>query len=193
MKTEAYTFKIKNDSNEKLKWVFGGTNLFLRSKNFGSAPKIKIESLNMLPYDAFLQDLSNETINVSYFRFMSFNEKNRNQKLGVFSNSINQKSHTLVELEKHLDPYQFQTDIIDVSQKFILDKRHHLEGFIEANSEIIISFFDESKENKDDFDVFRGLTNLQNVIVKDKDTNIRFEPKEGLLKRIKNMFKRKKN
>ena len=179
-KTNPIVLRIINDSNENLNWVIFGSNKFLSSHNFGNHSSIKIENLTThdSSYGELLQELSNSDIKVGLMRFWSDKKSNIHQTLThhkIYNNvrcfAVDYEERSL-NLSIMLNPYQFQSDIIDAPVEFEITNNTHFSGYIQKNSYIIITLYlSRSKANNWNLNeiIKKIKSNLHNFILKFKN------------------------
>ena len=140
--------QIENTSDEEQSFVLFGTNEFLMNKNYGNSKDVKVTTLNNPSnYASVLINLISTNVRIDTLRVQSINNLNLRKKLLIIENY--QWTHHLgfVKTERELnlavmlDPYQQQSDILDIRVKIEINKRVHIKGVIEPKSIIVIAFF----------------------------------------------------
>lgn len=163
-----YLVEIKNTTSETKKAVLFGFNSFWRSATLGSEDGIEITSLGSDNYSLLVAQSVSKAFVLSKLRLQSNGDIPK--QINYVTCDANGKK-TTEPILLHLNPYQYQSNVIDVNANLEISGNTFFEIDVPGNTAIRVTIYPSA--------VFSQLQAIEETIRKE-DANGDFEPKEQL-------------
>lgn len=142
-----YTLTIANSTDEEKEVTIFGANANLTSKNFGLPDGVSI-LLAEASYLELLFESQTMPFSISGFRVSSNNSDQISNVITIQCRSaIGQRMVMPIQLANYLSPFQFQSNVVDVPERHIIDGQTSFSFNLFPKASLIMVFFVAAQVN----------------------------------------------